>query len=110
MKRKENTTFLDALSAAALEIETILEIWGTNSTLLEKKARLELSFFELHSEWTHCFAEDIVLQANSSTELFSSPLPGQPLRTKLSQVPRAIIASARLLDEFGAVLGRSSNW
>lgn len=110
MTRKENKTFSDDLSAADFRIETNLQVWGTNSTLTEKKARLEVTLFELHSDWTHQFAKDIVLQPNSSTELFSGPLPGQPVRTKLSQVPRAIIASARLLDEFGAVLGRYSNW
>lgn len=110
MTRKENTLFSDELSAADFKIETILQVWGTNSTLTEKKARLEVTLFELHSDWTHQFAEDIVLQANSSTELYSGPLPGQSVRTKLSQVPRVIIASARLLDEFGTVLGRCSNW
>lgn len=110
MTRKEIKTFSDDLSAADFKIETILQVWGTNSTLAEQKARLEVTSFELHSDWTHQFSEDIVLQPNSSTELFSGPLPGQPVRTTLSQVPRVIIASARLVDGFGAVLGRYSNW
>lgn len=110
MTRKENKTFSDELSAADFRIETILQVWGTNSTLTEKKARLEITLFELHSDWTHQLAKDIVLRANSSTELFSGPLPGQLVRTKLSQVPRVIIASARLLDESGVILGRYSNW
>ncbi|KAF8138531.1 glycoside hydrolase family 2 protein, partial [Boletus edulis] len=110
MTRKENKSFSDQLSAANFKIETILQVWGSNSTLTEKKARLEVKLFELHSDWTHQLAEDIVLQANSSTELYSGPLPGQPIRTKLSEVPRVIIASARLLDESGAVMGRFSNW
>jgi len=38
-------------------------------------------------------------------------LPGQPTRTKESEVPRPIVVSARLLDvESGEVLGRYSNW
>lgn len=110
MTCKENKTFSDELSAANFRIETILQVWGTNSTLTKKKVRLEVTLFELHSDWSHQFVEDIVLQANSSTELFSGLLPGQPVRTKLSQTPRVIIASARLLDECGAVLGRYSNW
>lgn len=110
MTRKEIKTFSDELSAADLKIETILHVWGTNGTLSEKKARLEVTLFDLRSDWTHRFVKDIVLQANSSTELFSGPLPGQPVRIKLSEVPRVIIASARLLDESGAVLGRYSNW
>ncbi|KAI9574617.1 glycoside hydrolase family 2 protein [Boletus coccyginus] len=110
MTRKENKTFSDELSAVDFKIETILQVWGTNSNLTEQKARLEVTLFELRSDWTHQFAQDIILQANSSTELYSGPLPGQPIRTKLSQVPRVIIASARLLDETGIVLGRCSNW
>ncbi|KIJ70008.1 glycoside hydrolase family 2 protein [Hydnomerulius pinastri MD-312] len=110
MTRKEKKTFLDELSAASFTIETILEVWGTNSTLTEKKAKLEVSSFDLHSSWTDKFTQDIVLAPNSSTELFSGQLPGQPIRTKQSEVPRVIIVSARLLDESGTVLGRYSNW
>jgi len=110
MTRKEIKTFSDELSAADFRIETILQVWGTNSTLSEKKACLEVTLFDLHTDWAHQFTKDIVLEANSSTELFSGPLPGLPIRTKLSEVPRVIIASARLLDGSGAVLGRYSNW
>ncbi|KIK97998.1 glycoside hydrolase family 2 protein [Paxillus rubicundulus Ve08.2h10] len=110
MTRKEKKTFSSEFSAASFTIETILEVWGTNSTLDEKKAKLEVTSFDLHSAWEDRFTKDIVLAANSSTELFSGQLPGQPIRTKLSQVPRVIIVSARLLDESGSVLGRYSNW
>ncbi|KAF9226510.1 glycoside hydrolase family 2 protein [Gyrodon lividus] len=110
MTRKEKKTLSDELSAASFTIETVLEIWGTNSTLTEKKAELEVTSFDLHSTWADKFTMDVVLAANSSTELFSGQLPGQPIRTKLSEVPRVIIISARLLDESGAVLGRYSNW
>ncbi|KAF9247262.1 glycoside hydrolase family 2 protein [Melanogaster broomeanus] len=110
MTRKEKKTAADELSAACFTIETVLEIWGTNSTLTEKKAKLEVTSFDLHSTWTDKFTKDVILAANSSTEFFSGQLPGQPIRTKLSDVPRTIIVSARLLDESGTVLGRHSNW
>lgn len=110
MTRKEKKTFSSELSAASFTIETILEIWGTNSTLDEKKAKLEVTLFDLHSTWEDRFTKDVILATNSSTELFSGQLPGQPIRTKLSEVPRVIIISARLLDESGSVLGRYSNW
>ncbi|OSX60118.1 glycoside hydrolase family 2 protein [Postia placenta MAD-698-R-SB12] len=110
MTRKEKKTFADDLTAAFFTIETVLEIWGTNSTLTEKKATLEVTAFDLHSEWTETFTQSAVLAANASTELFKGALPGQPTRTKASEVPRTIIVSARLLDSNGAVLGRYSNW
>lgn len=110
MTRKEKKTFADDLTAAFFTIETVLEIWGTNSTLTEKKATLEVTAFDLHSEWTETFTQSAVLAANASTELFKGALPGQPTRTKASEVPRTIIVSARLLDSDGAVLGRYSNW
>ncbi|KAG6336605.1 hypothetical protein ID866_2481 [Astraeus odoratus] len=110
MIRKEKKTYTDELSAVSFIIETILEVWGTNSTLMEKKAQLEVTLFELDSTWTDKFSMDVVLAPNSSTELFLGQLPGQPTRTKLSEVPRMIIASARLLDESGSVLARLSNW
>lgn len=108
--RKEKKTFTNELSASSFIIETILEVWGTNSTVAEKKARLELTFFELDTNWSDKISMEAVMAPNSSTELFSDQLPGQPVRTKLSEVPRTIIVSARLLDEAGVVLGRLSNW
>ena len=110
MTRKEKKTFANDLSATQFTIETVLEIWGTNSTLSEKTAKLEVTCFDLHSSWTAQFSMDVVLAPNSSTELYSGDLPGQPVRTKESEVPRVIIVSARLLDTPGSVLGRYSNW
>jgi beta-mannosidase len=110
MTRKEKKTFANDLSAAQFTITTVLEVWGTNSTLSEQKAKLEVTCFDLRSSWTEQFSKDIVLAPNSSTELYSGDLPGQPVRTKQSEVPRAIIVSARLLDASGTVLGRYSNW
>ncbi len=110
MTRKEKKTFPDELSAATFTIETVLNVWGTNSTLEEKKATLEVAAFDLHSEWTERWTKDVVLAPNAATELYCGELPGQPKRTKASEVPRTIIVSARLLDESAAVLGRYSNW
>ncbi|RDB22567.1 Beta-mannosidase B [Hypsizygus marmoreus] len=110
MTRKEHQTFKDDRSAAQFTIETKLEIWGTNSTLAEKKATLEVSSFELDSDWRDKCAKDVVLAPNSSTELYAGQLPGQPIRTKKSEVPKVIIVSARLIDENGNVLARYSNW
>jgi len=110
MTRKEKKTFASDLSAAQFTITTVLEVWATNSTLSEMKAKLEVTCFDLDSSWTEQFSRDVVLTPNSSTELYSGDLPGQPVRTKQSQVPRTIIVSARLLDASGAVLGRYSNW
>jgi len=108
--RKEIKSFPDERSAAAFTIDTVLEIWGTNSTLSDKKAILEVSTFDLCSEWVHKWTQEVVLAQNSSTEFHQGDLPGQPRRTKGSQVPKVLIVSARLLDENGAVLGRCSNW
>lgn len=110
MTRKEQKTFANDLSAAQFTITTVLEVWGTNGALSEKKAKLEVTCFDLYSSWTTQFSKNIVLAPNSSTELYSGDLPGQPVRTKQNEVPRAIIVSARLLDASGAVLGRHSNW
>lgn len=110
MTRKERKTFADDLTAAFFTVETVLEIWGTNSTLQEKRAVLEVTAFDLHSDWRETFKQDVALAPNASTELFKGLLPGQPKRTKLSEVPKAIVVSARLLDAAGAVLGRYSNW
>ncbi|KZT13063.1 glycoside hydrolase family 2 protein [Laetiporus sulphureus 93-53] len=110
MTRKEKKTFADDLTAAFFTIETVLEIWGTNSTLVEKTATLEVIAFDLHSDWRQKFIQAVTLAPNSSTELYVGELPGQPTRTKLSEVPKTIVVSARLLDGSGTVLARYSNW
>jgi beta-mannosidase len=110
MTRKEKKTFNDNRSAAFFTVDTILEIWGTNNSLSEKNATLEVSSFDLESDWSDRWSKEIKLSANSSTELFEGHLPGQPTRTKDSEVRKVIVTSGRLLDETGAVLARYSNW
>ncbi|KAJ7781282.1 glycoside hydrolase family 2 protein [Mycena metata] len=111
MTRKDKQVFPNELSSAQFTIETVLEIWGTNSTLVDKKATLEVTSFDLYSDcWRDKWSKEVSLKANSSTELHKGTLPGQPIRTKYSQVPKTIIVSARLLGENDEVLGRYSNW
>jgi beta-mannosidase len=110
MTRKDQKTYASDLGTAFFEIATILEIWGTNSTLEEKKVTLEVTAFELDSEWTEKWSKEVVLAPNAATELFKGDLPRQPKRTKASEIPRTIIISARLLDSDGAVLARYANW
>lgn len=111
MTRKEKQTFSSDLSAADFEINTVLEIWGTNSTLQEKTVTLEVISFDLQSpEWTDKWTKSVVLAPNSSTELHKGSVPGQPIRTKQSESAKDIIVSARLLDHDNTVLGRYSNW
>jgi len=54
--------------------------------------------------------QDVTLGENRATELWSGAVPGQAVRTKLSDVPRTIIISARLLDSDSTVLARYANW
>lgn len=112
MTRKEIKNFSNELSAAEFIVETLLDVWGTNSTLEEKEAMLEIRVFDLELDedclretWT----ELIVLPPNSSTELWRGKLPGQPDRTRESEVPRPLVVSARLLVG-EMVLARSCNW
>lgn len=110
MTRKEHQTFPDERSAAQFTIETKLEIWGTNSTLADKQATLEVTSFDLHSDWKYTWSQEVLLAQNSSTELWKGMLPGQELRRNKKDSPKMIIVSARLLDENNTVLGRYSNW
>lgn len=110
MTRKEYQKFDDDRTAAFFKIETVLEIWGTNSTLEEKKARLELMAFDLHSDWIEGWTKEVVLSPNSSTEIYKGGAPGLPERTKKSEAARTVIFSARLLGDNEDVLGRYSNW
>ncbi|KAF5322547.1 hypothetical protein D9619_000300 [Psilocybe cf. subviscida] len=110
MTRKEIKKFADERSAAEFTIATELQIWGTNNTLEQKKVTLEVTFFNLADEaWKESWSKEVLLSANSSTELYKGEVVGQPVRTKLSDPPKNIIISARLLDG-DVILGRYSNW
>lgn len=110
MTRKDHQEFANERSAAEFSIQTKLEIWGTNRTLTEKRALLEVTSFDLHSDWRDKWSKEVLLFPNSSTELHKGNLAGQPTRRKKSEIPKVIIVSARLLDDNGDVLGRHSNW
>ena len=113
MTRKTEKVFRDDRSAAFFTIEHTIEIWGTNSTLENKVVYLDVIAFDLEKKDWRGGAEKrkVLLMKNSATELFKGPLPGQPTRTRESEVPKSIVVSARLLDvESGEVLGRYSNW
>lgn len=110
MTRKETQTFASDRTAAFFQIETVLEIWGTNSTLEEKGVKLELTAFDLHSNWTESWTKEVLLAPNSSTELYKGEAPGLPIRTNKSDIPRTVVLSARLRGDNGEVLGRYSNW
>ena len=110
MTRKDVKTFPDELSAATFEIRTQLAVWGTNSTLAPTRATLEVTVYDLDTAWTDRFEQPVELAPNAATELWAGDLPGQPVRTKASEVPKTIVVQARLLDGKGAVLARYSNW
>lgn len=112
MTRKEKKVFRDENKAADFTLDTEVEIWGTNSQLTEKKVTLSVKSFDLLSDWTDEWTSSVTLAPNASTELWKGLLPGQPTRTKLSEVPKTIVVSARLLDgdNIDNVLARYSNW
>ena len=113
MARATKKTYRDDRSAAFFTIEHVLEIWGTNSMLEDKEAYLDVITFDLEDgDWRGGIEKrKISLRSNSATELYNGPLPGQPIQTRESEVPKPIVVSARLLDvESGEVLGRYSNW
>jgi len=111
MTRKEHKEYPDERTLARFAITSQLEIWGTNSTLEPKRATLQVTSFDLERpDWHDRWETDVILAPNGSTELWRGKVPGQPVRTRESQVPNAVVVSARLLDEDGTILGRYSNW
>jgi len=109
--RKDKKIPANENSAAFFTIDTVIEVWGTNSTLEDKKVTLDFTAFNLDEpEWRENRTEEVVLKANASTEFFKGTLPGQPQRSKLSENPKPIILSVRLIDADGTVLARYANW
>ncbi|KAJ3841473.1 glycoside hydrolase family 2 protein [Lentinula raphanica] len=109
--RKEITTFADDRSAADFTIDTVFEVWGTNSTLCAKNVTLEFLIHDLHDpEFKDGWTRTLTLSPNSSTEVFKGTIQALPPRMTKTQVPNTIIVSSRLLDEDNTVLARYSNW
>lgn len=112
MTRKEHKEYVDERTLAHLTITSRLEIWGNNSTLEPKRATLQVTSFDLERpDWCDQWETSVTLAPNASTELWRGKVPGQPVRTRESQVPKTIVVSTRLLDgQDRAILGRHSNW
>ena len=109
--RKDYKEYANERTLAHFTITSKLEIWGTNSTLEPKRGTLQVTSFDLERpDWRDRWEMTVTLTPNASTELWRGKVPGQPLRTGKSQVPNAIVVSARLLDQDGTILGRYSNW
>lgn len=111
-RRNEHKEYVNERTLADFTITSHLEIWGTNSTLEPKRAILQVTSFDLERpDWRDRWDVNVILAPNASTELWKGQVPGQPVRTRESQVPKTIVVSAQLLDEDDrAVLGRHSNW
>lgn len=113
MTRKEVKTATKPHSEAFFEIDTVLELWATNSTVDQKKVTLDVKSFDLDAGLVYELPKkEVTLDANAATELWKGSLDvfGQPKRTKKSEVPRTLIISARLLEKDGTVLARYANW
>ncbi|CAE7233738.1 unnamed protein product [Rhizoctonia solani] len=97
-----------------------IEVWGTNSTLLEKRGLVKLSCFDLVSDWNHVEEHPVTLLPNQATEILAIPCPcpphTQPIpgpdddADPLPTTSHSVIVSAVLLDEAGQVLSRFADW
>jgi beta-mannosidase len=89
-----------------------MQLWACNSTLTEEQVRVELESYNLNTGKTAKRTFDVQLASNSSTEIWTGDVPGQPVRTTDGQVPEPIIVQARLYSAFkpDVVLARYSNW
>lgn len=113
MTRKEVQTFTKPNSAAYFEIDTVVELWATNSTLEKKSVKLDVKSFDLAGGLVYVMpVRDVDLDPNAATEIWKGSLVefGQPKRTKKSDPVRTLIISARILDSDGTVLARYANW
>ncbi|KAL1410297.1 hypothetical protein Q8F55_004303 [Vanrija albida] len=111
MTRKEIKTMRDSTTAAFYTIRHEVELWGCNSTVEPKAAKVELVSFDLNDGVVDKRDFPVVLQPNASMEIWKGDVPGQPVRTSVSQAPRPIVVQAVLRDgDGGSVLARYSNW
>jgi len=89
-----------------------IEIWGTNSSLQERRMTLDVQYYDLSSLWRSEESHTVTLLSNQTTELISKECPhrarsGDDLVTPASSV----IIHARLIDlTSGVTVARYSDW
>jgi beta-mannosidase len=128
MARKDIKKFDDDSTGAFFSINQEVQLWACNSTLEEKKAKIELVSFDLNGEEVDRQSFGGKLAHNASTEIWKGDVPGksllwqtggtaltdlgQPVRKSDAEVPKPIVVQARLLDpeHNDSVLARYSNW
>lgn len=87
-----------------------MEVWGTNGTRETRKARLEVWYFDLESEWTHTETHEVELGANQTTEMLSVAVPCRASSEQAEvTLSHSVIAYARLVDG-KTVLARYADW
>ncbi|EIW73529.1 hypothetical protein TREMEDRAFT_42399 [Tremella mesenterica DSM 1558] len=109
MSRSDIEVPRDPTTDAFLTIRSQVELWGCNSTLSPKPVHVELSAFDLNSGPVAKISWDITLLPNSSTEIWTGEIPGQPVRTSRAQIPLPIVLHATIQDETG-IIARYSYW
>lgn len=76
-----------------------------------KQVKVILTSFDLDKGAGETSTHEAELAPNSSTEIWQGDLPGQSIRTSLSQAPRPVVVQAKVVDaETGEVLARHSSW
>ncbi|CAE6472356.1 unnamed protein product [Rhizoctonia solani] len=97
-----------------------IEVWGTNSSLLEKRGLVKLSYIDLVSDWQYDEEHPATLLPNQATEILATSCPCPP-HTQPTPEPdsdsdplpttsHSVIVYAVLLDESGQVLSRYADW
>ncbi|KZO92286.1 glycoside hydrolase family 2 protein [Calocera viscosa TUFC12733] len=119
-KNKENDRPRQFYEFGAFQsLSASVEIWGCNSTLKARKVLLEVSYWDLESDWRSSESHEVTLLPNQSTDLLKKAVPHRPRdgpttypggdpKTTLSY---SVIVAARLVDaETKEVLSRYVDW
>nr|XP_019043746.1 hypothetical protein I302_08327 [Kwoniella bestiolae CBS 10118]OCF22676.1 hypothetical protein I302_08327 [Kwoniella bestiolae CBS 10118] len=94
--RKDVKTHRDSSTSAFFEIKEEMELWACNSSVNPIDVEVVLETFNLNTSQREQKTFNAQLQPNASTEIWSGPVPSQPIRTDHSQIPEPIVIQARL--------------
>jgi beta-mannosidase len=78
MARKDIKKFDDETKGAFFTINQELQLWACNSTLQEKRAKIELVSFDLDGGEVDRQSFGGKLAPNASTEIWKGDVPGKP--------------------------------
>lgn len=111
MTRREHRHPKDKYTRVNVDVQTVIEVWGSNLTLEDYTVDCVLKAWDVETgeeTFSEVVAKDIVLPENRSTEILARDVP--VAHKGAGEEARTVVAAYIVSKEGGAQLARYVNW